>query len=532
MQIRSQTKLALAVIMALVLITGPSTMIASPTLVKAQEAQQTQTQGFNVQVTADDVQRGNTQTIKVQADGAGAITGIVTYASGHKVLLRGETDESGAFEYPFTIGGNAKPGTFNVEIIAATDQGFGSNSTTFEVTKKGQVAVPAPEPVPEPIEPLPPQVIAPENETSVITPDNATDGGIEIPVNDTSITIPANETIVPEPSENDTAVIIVPENETEVANPENVTDVEPEIPEEIIEELPESPVIVAPGNESTVADNTTAEEPIEGNDTTTAPQEPVIVAPENETSVANPDNDTGIIPPVNDTSIIIPSNETTVPEPTQNETEIIIGPENETEIVTPDNATEVEEIPPEVIDIINDTSVVLPGNVSEVGENTTVSEPLPGDIIPADNASTVGNVSDIIVVPPGQGEITIPDNATQAGNATQLPFFNETLEVTPPIFFPSENETAGAAPAPNQTLPAIPPQEAIDNVDNASEDLEQAIDEGNQDEILRAMTQAISAQQEVVAVVDTATEEQKEDAQQKVEELTDLIDQAFSEVSP
>ena len=92
---------------------------------------------LTVQVSADDVQRGNTQTIKVQADGAGSITGIITYASGHKVLLRGETDESGAFEYPFTIGGNSKPGTFNVEIIAATDQGFGSNSTTFEVTAKG-----------------------------------------------------------------------------------------------------------------------------------------------------------------------------------------------------------------------------------------------------------------------------------------------------------------------------------------------------------------------------------------------------------
>ena len=359
MQIRSQTKLALAVIMALVLITGPSLMITGPTLVKAQEAQQTQTQDFNVQVTADDVQRGNTQTIKVQADGAGSITGIITYASGHKVLLRGETDESGAFEYPFKIGGNSKPGTFNVEIIAATDQGFGSNSTTFEVTAKGATAIPAPEPIPEPIEPLPPQVIAPENETSTITPDNATEGGIEIPVNDTSITIPANETIVPEPSENDTAVIVVPSNETETANPENVTDVEPPIPEEIIEELPESPVIVAPGNESTVTDNTTAEEPIVGNDTTTAPEEPIIIAPENETEVATPDNDTGIIPPVNDTSIIIPSNETTVPEPTQNETEVIVGPENETEIITPDNATEIEEIPPEIVDIINDTSVVL-----------------------------------------------------------------------------------------------------------------------------------------------------------------------------
>ena len=50
--------------MALVLITGPSLMITGPTLVKAQEAQQTQTQDFNVQVSADDVQRGNTQTIK------------------------------------------------------------------------------------------------------------------------------------------------------------------------------------------------------------------------------------------------------------------------------------------------------------------------------------------------------------------------------------------------------------------------------------------------------------------------------------
>ena len=145
--------------------------------------------------------------------------------------------------------------------------------------------------------------------------------------------------------------------------------------------------------------------------------------------------------------------------------------------------------------------------------------------------AAVGNVSDIIVVPPQEGQIEI--------NATQ-PSFNETLEVTPPIFFPDENQTGQPTPVPPpvdgaglrpEQLPVLP-DEAIDNVGNASEDLEQAIDNGSEAGILKAMQEAISAQQQVVSVVETATPEQREEAKDKVEVLTDLIDQAFSEVSP
>ena len=140
-------------------------------------------------------------------------------------------------------------------------------------------------------------------------------------------------------------------------------------------------------------------------------------------------------------------------------------------------------------------------------------------------------MSDIIVVPPQEGQIEI--------NATQ-PSFNETLEITPPIFFPEENQTAAPTPVPPpvdgaglrpEQLPVLP-DEAIGNLDNASQDLEQAIDGGSQAGILKAMQEAIVAQQQVVSVVETATPEQREDAEQKVEVLTDLIDEAFNEVSP
>ena len=102
------------------------------------------------------------------------------------------------------------------------------------------------------------------------------------------------------------------------------------------------------------------------------------------------------------------------------------------------------------------------------------------------------------------------------------------MQTAPPTPVPPPVDGAGLRP---EQLPVLP-DEAIENLDNASQDLEQAIDGGSQAGILKALQDAIVAQQQVVSVVETATPEQREDAEQKVEVLTDLIDEAFNEVSP
>ena len=152
--------------------------------------------------------------------------------------------------------------------------------------------------------------------------------------------------------------------------------------------------------------------------------------------------------------MVIPSNETTVPEPTTNDTEVIVAPENETETVTPDNATDAEiEIPEEVIDQINDTSTVVPGNVTEIAENVTVSEPLPEDVIPIENETTTGNITDIIVVPPEEQPEVIVNETGGAGPI---------ICVTQPCPALPGNETAGPAPIGNETTNITAPAEPED----------------------------------------------------------------------
>ena len=367
-------KSILSIAIAAILLSG-IVSIVQPTTIRAQEPEVTTSSQGTLQVSAEDIQRGNTQTIHIQSDSPGSVIGILTYPSGHQVFMQGETDEQGALDYSFKIGGNTKPGTFNVDVLAATDAGKASGSTTFQVTPKGALVPPG------------------------------------------------------------------------------------EIPEVPVEE-----------------------------NTTTAPEEPVVVAPENETTVVTPDNSTDIVPPVNDTSVIIPSNETTIPDPVQNDTEVIIAPENETEIVTEENASSVPEIPDEVVEDINETSVIVPGNVTEIGENATVSEPLPEDVQPISNDTTAGNVTDIVVVPPGnvtglpEGElppqveniteeippaidanVTAPteENVTVVENASETvptpePAPIEENVTAPPPFLP-ENETAEPVPFPPQNETETPP---------------------------------------------------------------------------
>lgn len=508
MQTHNPIKLVLAVITAMILLGGSTVFMTtgiSPTIAKAQEALQepeaTQApEAFSVEVNANNIQRGSIQTINIQTGEPAKLIGIITYPSGHKILMQGETDETGNLDYSFRVGGSSKQGTAAVTVLAVSQSGIAKGETNFEIVKKGQ-PIPTPTPTPEP---------------------------------GANVTAPSGN--ITEPVGNATAPIT---------------------------------------NGTIPIGNIT--EPV-GNDTTTAPEEPIVIAPENETTTVTPDNSTDISIPVNDTSVVIPSNETTIPEPTTNDTEVIVAPENETETVTPDNATDAEiEIPEEVIDQINDTSTVVPGNVTEIAENVTVSEPLPEDVIPIENETTTGNITDIIVVPPeeqpevivnetGGGEpivcVTAPCPAFPGNVTGPAPIGNETTNITepalpvePPIDLPpqppvetQENATidiindTGTAPTPepepvppaNGTVqepePATP-EEAIENVDNATEELEQAIEEGTNPEIIAAMSKAINSLEDIAQSVDTATEEEKNNAKESVENLNSLIEDAIEQAS-
>jgi hypothetical protein len=463
-------KKQLSVFVALFALMGM--IFAAPSQIFAQEPEVTTTSS-PIDVKADDIQRGNTQTINIKTESPADIIGKVTYPSGHAVIFQGTTDESGALDYSWKVGPNTKPGTASVDVLASTDQGRATGSTTFEIVPKGAL-------IPPPGEPAPP----------------------------------------------------IQEN------------------------------------------------------TTTAPEEPIVIAPENETSTVTPDNATqgGIQIPINDTSIVIPSNETTFPEPVQNDTEVIIGPSNETEIVTGDNASQVPEIPDEALPI-NDTEIIIPGNETTVGENTTVSEPSIPDITPIDNATNAGNLTDVIVVPPTaetpsnitESELPplnvteeFPANETMAppaidGNLTaptQLPIPpSEPEPAIPPSNItvtepgnvtavpPSENVTIESptngnvsieTPGTNITVtePSVPPavnvstpDEAIDLVENQTEVLDQAVESGNVDEIIKAMQQAIRDQQAIIAIVQTATDEERDRAEEAVNNMNEVISEAFSEVS-
>ena len=97
-------------------------------------------------------------------------------------------------------------------------------------------------------------------------------------------------------------------------------------------------------------------------------------------------------------------------------------------------------------------ATVVPGNVTEIAENVTVSEPLPEDVIPIENETTTGNITDIIVVPPEeQPEVIVNDT----GGAEPI------ICVTQPC--PAGNETAGPAPIGNETTNITEPAEPTDN---------------------------------------------------------------------
>lgn len=186
-----------------------------------------------------------------------------------------------------------------------------------------------------------PIVIVPENETSVVTPDNATEGGIEIPINDTSVVIPSNETTVPEPTTNDTEVIVAPSNETEIVTGDNASEV-PQIPDDIVDQI-EDPVVIVPGNETTVGENTT---------TTT----PIPIEPEPEPTLPVDVNVT--VPADGNVTVEAPGpGNITVGVETPNGTVPLPLPEPE----TPDEAVEVVENATETLD-----QAVEGGNVDEI----------------------------------------------------------------------------------------------------------------------------------------------------------------------
>lgn len=546
-----------AIAIALVLVIGS---LITPSIL-AQEPEVTATTTTStapqISVSASDIQRGLTQTVHINTGVPADVIGKITYPSGHQTIFQGTTDETGQLDYSFKVGGNSKPGTATVDILASTDQGRASASTTFGIYPKGALIVITPEP-------LPPVIVVEENETSIVTEDNASEGGIEVPIENVTVVIPTNETIEPPASDNSSEVIVVEQNETEIVTGDNASESEIEIPDEVIDEIGEEPVIIAEGNESTITENVTApvEVPITEN-TTTAPEEPIVIVDQNETVIVTPDNSSDINVPINESSVIIPSNETTVPEPVENETEVIIAPENETEVITGDNASEIPQVPDDVIDQIEEEpAIIVEGNETTIGENITASEPLPDDVVPIDNATNAGNVTDIIVVPPSEqlpGNITAPTEELPSFNETTTPIpfppFNETqippmVNVSQPGEAPLTNVTVGEnvtveAPGnitvgvetPNGTVPLPPltnvtdPDAAIDQVEEATEVLDEAVNSGNVDEIIAALQEAIQSNAAIALTVDTATNEQADRAEQAVANMNEVINEAFSEVS-
>jgi hypothetical protein len=562
---KSKLKSVFAIAIAAILLSGLVTIV-QPTAIKAQ--------GTSLQVTADDIQRGNTQTLKIQADSPGSIIGILTYPSGHQVFMQGETDENGALDYSFKIGGNTKPGTFTVDILAATDAGRASGSTTFEVSPKGALLPPGEIPVP-PVEntttaPEEPVVIAPENETSVVTEDNASEAGIEIPIENDTIVIPSNETTVPDAVDNDTEVIIAPEEEVDIITEENATEVQ-EIPDEVIENITEDSVLV-PGNETTVTENVTVSEP-------TLPD---LTPIDNETSAGNV-TDIVVVPPSENVTEAVPPEE--LPPELSNITEGLPPAENVTEAAPPGETGQPEtEVCPPVCG--NETTE------PEAGTNVTVTEPENATVTEPENVTTTEPENVTITEPenvtvtepeieapgnvtiPTEGNVTIPEdaNVTVVENATttepepeptpELPFLPENETAAPEanvteeapeaptnvtVEAPTEGNVTVETPESNVTVtepePTTPngttmpepepetPAEAIDVVEEATDNLDQAVDSGNVDEIIAAMQKAITAQQVVVAVVDTATEDERDAAESAVNDLNDLIKDAFNEVS-
>ncbi len=465
-----------------------------------------------VQVSAQDIQRGNTQTIHIETGSPGDVIGKVTYPSGHQVIFQGTTDEFGVLDYSFTVGGNTKPGTATVDILASTDAGRAQGTTTFGVYPKGAL-IPTPPPIEVPIEEnvtepeeLPPIIIAPENETSTVTPDNSTD--IIPPVNDTSIIIPSNETTVPDPVENETEVIIAPENETEIATGDNASEV-PQIPDDIVDQI-EDPVVIVPGNETTVGENVTVSEPLPDdvvpidNATNAGNVTDIIVIPPGEEIPANvtepgeelPENITEAIPPTIEGNVTQPAENVTVIEPSENVTEV---PEVPAE--TPGNESDIEPVEP-LPPIMNETvpPIEVPATNVTVGDNVTIEEPItPNGTTPVEN---------ITVEAPADGNVTVE---TGESNVT----------VTEP----------GPTPTEPPVVNVTSPDEAIDLVENQTEALDQAIESGNVDEIITAMQEAIQAQQAIVNVVQTASEEERDAAEEAVNSMNELISEAFNEVS-
>ena len=228
MQTHNPIKLVLAVITAMILLGGSTVFMTtgiSPTIAKAQEAQTTlqepeatqAPEAFSVEVTAADIQRGSVQTLNIKTSEPSKLIGIITYPSGHKILMQGETDETGSLDYSFRVGGSTKPGTAAVKVLAVSQSGIASGDGNFQIVKKG-APIPTPEPIPEP-------------GTNVTTPSgNETappEGNATVPI--TNGTIPVGN--ITEPVGNDTTtapeepIVIAPDNETTTVTPDNGTDI-------------------------------------------------------------------------------------------------------------------------------------------------------------------------------------------------------------------------------------------------------------------------------------------------------------------
>ena len=331
--------------------------VALPATVLAQD------NGLEVEVSADQstISRGSEQTLNIETSEEADIIGMVAYASTHDRWFSGTTDDEGNFAYEWRIGGNSNPGTFDVTVIALTDDDGAKATTTFEVTtaqpEEGEGEEPIPpvdngtisegngtvivpeepvpignETVPAPVsnETAPPEV--PEtptvNETiPVPVPINSTTGNETIPVPIPINTTTGNETIpVPELPTNDTVIVPVEPFPTENQNQTET------LPEEIpaANETTTVPIPI-PINQTT------------GNETIPVPEIPVV----NETAPAEPeppivcvqapcDPETGEPLPVGNETAPPTGNQTTEPEP------------EEPPVITP-------ETPPEdVISVLED----------------------------------------------------------------------------------------------------------------------------------------------------------------------------------
>ena len=491
---------------------------------------------FTAEVEAgeDSVIRGSEQTITVDSSDPAQIFGTITYASNFTRAFVGNTNDDGVFEHTWVIGGNSKPGTFKVDVIAISslDNRAAQASTSFVVTTAGAEAILTP--TPGPITPAENGTVTEGNGTIIVPeepiPINITEGNItEIPPGAI-----VNETI---PSINETIPIPVPINETAG----NVTIPVPIPVNSTTNETVDVPVL--PINETVpVSNETVSEGPVAGNETTdtTTPediQDEIIIIPSNETVIVTPDNGTDISIDINETEVIIPTNETTNPEPTNNQSEVIVAPENDTIVLTPDNDTDAGPVEEEPIQV-NETVDVVPGDIVDIAENETAaeieeetgtglnqSEQLPTEI--PINATT-GNVTEPIPIPinttTGNQTVEVPPIDVQIPeNMTEIPVpVNETTGAPIPA-----NETTGGEEtepplnASNGNGEATGVKDIIDELDQRVVELEDT--SATQQEVFAAVGTAIEQMGDAISIIPGLTGEEQADIIDAVNNVKNAI---------